>query len=134
MSAAVAGSLSVGTFAHKPSNSRACPASRRSARCSRAATNLPIEASRVVNRKRERGEGSRLAVICGKECVAQGVKCLGPPQIIGNARRSGEVGDASLAVGFEQAGSGITANVSHQLAETNGVAGFVSEIAILSGI
>jgi len=51
---------------------------------------------------RQRSEGNGLAVIFGKQRVAQSAQGLGPREIVGDARRSGEVANWRRAVAFRQ--------------------------------
>ena len=82
----------------------------------------------------QRGEGDGLAVVFGKQRVAQRVQGFRPLQVVGYARRSGEVGDASFAVVVGQGRGGVAADVGEEFAETRGVVGVVGEVAILPGI
>ena len=82
----------------------------------------------------QRSEGDGLAVVFGKQRVAQRVQGFRPLQVVGDARRSGEVGDAGFAVGVGKGGGGVAADVGQEFGETRGVVGVVGEVAILPGV
>ena len=63
----------------------------------------------------QRGEGDGLAVVFGKQRVAKRAQGFRPLQVVGYARRSGEVGDASFAVGVGQGSCGVAANVGQRV-------------------
>ena len=83
---------------------------------------------------RQRGEGDGLAVVFGKQRVAQRVQRFRPLQIVCYSRRSGEVGDASFAVVVRKGCGGVATDVGEQFAETCRVVALLGEVAILPGI
>ena len=82
----------------------------------------------------QRGEGDGLAVVFGKERVAQGAQGFGPLQVVGDARRGGEVGDAGLVVSSGRVAVASPRMSARSSARRCGVVGVVGEVAILPGI
>ena len=63
------------------------------------------------------GQGCKrdgLAVVFVKERVAQGAQGCGPLQVVGYARRGGEVGDAGISVSAGKGGGGVAADVGQE--------------------
>jgi hypothetical protein len=82
----------------------------------------------------ERGERDRLAAIFGEDGVAEGMKDRRAVEVIGDARRSGEVGDLRGPEVFGERAGGVAVDIVEKLSELFGEAVRVGKIAKLPGI
>ena len=75
-----------------------------------------------------------LTVVFGKQSVAQRLQSFGALQVVGYARRGGEVGDGRFPIGVRQRGGGVATDVADEFLKSRLVVGWDDEVAILTSV
>ena len=73
-------------------------------------------------------------MVFSKEGVAQGAQGFRTIEVVGHARRGGEIRDPSLAVGVGEGCGGVATDVCQELGEMHAVSDVAGEVAILARI